>query len=124
MLLQLPSEHDHVLGTDVAVWQSSLSAEPVPVHVPVHCLSLLTHLALEQSESSTQRHAVLSVLMTGGGVRVVVHEVPPVPTQATELGAGMHPFPSSAPVPVQPAQMPLCELGMQCPLAHATSAVQ
>jgi hypothetical protein len=105
-LSQLPIEHDHELATEAAVWQSSLSAEPLPVHVPVHWLSLLT----------------------GAGVRVVVHMVPPVPTHATELGAGMHPLPSSAPVPVHgpagDAQLLLCELGMQWPLAHATSAKQ
>jgi hypothetical protein len=127
-LSQLPIEHDHELATEAAVWQSSLSAEPLPVHVPVHWLSLLTHLALEQSESATQRHAVFAALMTGAGVRVVVHMVPPVPTHATELGAGMHPLPSSAPVPVHgpagDAQLLLCELGMQWPLAHATSAKQ
>jgi hypothetical protein len=106
-LLQLPIEHDQAFATEAAVWQSSLSAPPVPVHVPVHWLSLLTHLPLEQSESATHRHAVFVELMTGGGVRVVVHVVPPVPTQATELGAGMHPLPSSAPVPVQFAQLPL-----------------
>jgi hypothetical protein len=112
------------LATDVAVWQSSLSAVPLPVQVLVHWLSLLTHLPLEQSESATQRHAVFAELMTGAGVRVVVHAVPPVLTHGTELGAGMHPCPSSAPVPVHPEQLLLCELGMQWPLAHATSAVQ
>ena len=92
-LSQLPIEHDHALATEAVVWQSSLSAVPLPVHMPatVHWLSLFTHLPLEQSESATQRHAVLPELRTGGGVRVVVHVVPPVPTQATELGAGTHP---------------------------------
>ena len=90
-LSQLPMEHDHALATDVAVWQSSLSAEPLPLHVPVHWLSLFTHLPLEQSESATQRHAVFPELMTGAGVRVVTHVVPPVPTHATELGAGWQP---------------------------------
>ena len=120
----MPIEHDHTLATEVAVWQSSLSVDPIPVHVPVHWPSLLTHFPLEQSESATQRHAVFAELMTGAGVRVVVHEVPPVPTQATELGAGIHPWPSSEPVPVQLEQLPLCEFGMQCPLAHAASLVQ
>jgi hypothetical protein len=92
-LSQLPIEHDHALATETAVSQSSLSAVPLPVHMPatVHWLSLLTHLPLEQSESATQRHAVFAELRTGAGVRVVVHMVPPVPTQATELGAGTHP---------------------------------
>jgi hypothetical protein len=128
-LLQLPIEHDHALATEAAVWQSSLSAVPLPVHVPVHWLSLLMHLLLEQSESATQRHAVLPELRTGAGVRVVVHMVPPVPTHATELGAGMHPLPSSAPVPVhgppgEGEQLLLCALGMQWPLAQATSEKQ
>ena len=90
-LLQLPLEHDQALATLVAVWQSSLSADPLPVQVPVHWLSLLTHLPLEQFESSTQRHAVFAVLSTGVGVSVVMHDVPPDPTHATELGAGMQP---------------------------------
>jgi hypothetical protein len=47
--LQLPAEQDQVSATDVAVSQSSLSAVPVPVHVPVHCVSLFTHLPLAQS---------------------------------------------------------------------------
>jgi hypothetical protein len=114
-VLQLPREHDHVLATDVAVLQSSVSAVPLPVQVPVHWLSLLTHLPLEQFESSTQRHAILATLMTGAGVRVVMHEVPPVAMHGTELGAGMQPCPSSVPVPVQLVleQLLLCELGMQ-----------
>ena len=123
-LLQLPIEHDHALATDVAVRQSSLSAVPVPVHVPVHWPSLSTHLPLEQSESATQRHAVFAELSSGAGVRAVMHMVPPVPTHATELGAGIHPWPSSEPVPVQLEQLLLCELGMQWPLAQATSEVQ
>jgi hypothetical protein len=90
-LLQLPIEHDHALAALAAVWQSSLSAVPVPVHVPVHWLSLLTHLPLEQFESATQRHAVFAVLRTGVGVRVVTQLVPPMALHATELGAGMQP---------------------------------
>jgi hypothetical protein len=90
-LSQLPSEQDHEFATDVAVRQSSLSAEPLPVHVPVHWPLTLTHLPLEQSESATQRHAVCPELGTGAGVRVVVHTVPPLPMQGTELGAGSQP---------------------------------
>jgi hypothetical protein len=123
-LSQLPTEHDHALATDVAVWQSSLSAVPLPVQMPVHWLSLLMHLPLEQSESATQRHAVFAELMTGAGVRVVVHAVPPVPKHGTELGAGMHPWPSSAPVPVHAGLEQLLPCGMQWPLAHAASVVQ
>jgi hypothetical protein len=58
------------------------------------------------------------------GESAVVHEVPPVVMHGTELGAGMHPCPSSEPVPVHPEQLPLWLLGMQWPLAHATSDVQ
>jgi hypothetical protein len=90
-LLQFPIEHDQALAALAAVSQSSLSAVPLPVHVPVHWLSLLMHLPLEQFESATQRHAVFAVLRTGAGVRVVMHEVPPIPAHATELGAGMQP---------------------------------
>jgi hypothetical protein len=116
-LLQLPVEHDQLLATEVAVTQSSGSAVPLPVQLPAHWLSLLTHLPLEQFESSTQRQAVFAELITGAGVRVVMHIVPPIAMQGTELGGGMHPCPSSAPVPVQGpagfAQLLLCELGMQ-----------
>jgi hypothetical protein len=91
-LLQFPTEHDHALATLVAVWQSSLSADPVPEHMPLrHWLSLLTHLPLEQFESATQRHALFTLFRTGAGVSVVVQLVPPEALQATELGAGMHP---------------------------------
>ena len=76
-LLQLPLEHDQALATLVAVWQSSLSADPLPVQVPVHWLSLLTHLPLEQFVSATQRHAVFALLSTGVGVSVVVHDGAP-----------------------------------------------
>jgi hypothetical protein len=107
-LSQLPIEQDNVLATDVAVWQSSLSLEPLPVHGPVvHCVSALTHLPLVQLESATQRHAVWPAFGTGVGVRVVVQTVPPLPMHATELGAGWQPCPSSVPVPVHPAQLPL-----------------
>ena len=90
-LSQLPIEQDQVLATEVAVSQSWLSCGPVPVQVPVHWLLALTHLPLEQSESATQRHAVCPELGTGAGVRVVVHTVPPLPMQGTELGAGSQP---------------------------------
>jgi hypothetical protein len=116
-LLQLPVEHDQVLATVAAVTQSSGSAAPLPVQDPVHWLSLLTHLPLEQFESSTQRQAVFAELITGAGVRVVMHIVPPIPMHGTELGGGSHPCPSSAPEPVQgpagDAQLLLCELAMQ-----------
>jgi hypothetical protein len=118
-LLQLPVEHDQVLATVAAVTQSSGSAAPFPLQVPVHWLSLLTHLPLEQFESSTQRHAVFAALITGAGVIVVTHIVPPIAAHGTELGGGMHPCPSSVlPVPVQGIppfipQLALCELGMQ-----------
>jgi hypothetical protein len=121
---QLPIEQDHASATEAAVWQPSLSEAPVPVHVPVHWLAKLTHLPLEQFESATQRHALPLALRTGAGDRVVVHAFPPVPMHATPVGAGWQPCPSSVPVPVQPAQLPLCELGMQWPLSHATSALQ
>ena len=123
-LSQLPIEQDQALATDVAVTQPSLSAVPLPEHVPVHLPSALTHFPLEQLESATQRHAVLPELGTGAGVRVVVHIVPPVPVQGTELGAGSQPCPSSVPVPVQPEQLPLWPLGMQWPLSHTESDVQ
>ncbi len=90
-LLQLPLEHDQAFPTLAAVSQSSLSAGAVPVQVPVHWLSLLTHLPLEQFVSATQRHAVFALFRTGAGVSVVVQLVPPDALQATELGAGMHP---------------------------------
>jgi len=90
-LSQLPIEQDQALATDVAVTQLSLSAGPLPEHVPVHLLAALTHFPLEQLESATQRHAVFPELGTGAGVRVVVHMVPPVPAQGTELGAGSQP---------------------------------
>jgi hypothetical protein len=121
---QLPAEHDQAFATEVAVSHPSASAVPVPVQLPVHRLLALTHLPLEQSPSATHMHAVLPALRTGAGVRDVVHDVPPVPAHAMELGAGMQPWPSSLPVPVQPEQLPLCELGMQWPLSHATSDVQ
>jgi hypothetical protein len=124
-LSQLPIEHDQAFAALAAVWQSSLSAVPVPEHMPAgHWLSLLTHLPLEQFESATQRHAVFALFRTGGGVSDVTQLVPPAALHATELGAGMHPFPSSCPVPVQPAQLPLCELGMQRPLGHPRSEMQ
>jgi hypothetical protein len=116
-LLQLPVEHDQVLATVAAVTQSCESAAPFPVQVPVHWLSLLTHLPLEQFESSTQRQAVFAALITGAGVIVVTHIVPPIAMHGTELGGGMHPCPSSVPVPVQgpagDAQLLLFLLGMQ-----------
>jgi len=123
---QLPAEHDHALGVDVAVSQSSLSAVPVPVQPleGLHWLFELTHLPLEQSESATQRHAVLAELRTGVGVNVVVQAVPPLVVHAMELGGGWQPCPSLVPVPVQPEQLPLFPLGMQWPLSQATSEVQ
>ena len=87
---QLPIEQDQVLATEVAVSQSWLSCGPVPVQVPVHWLLALTHLPLEQSESLTQTHAEPPDRRTGGGVRVVEHEVPPVPMQGMELGGASH----------------------------------
>jgi hypothetical protein len=90
----------------------------------LHWLLALTHLPLEQSPSATQRHAVPPELRTGAGESVVVQAVPPLVVHATELGGGWQPWPSSVPVPVQPEQFPLCELGMQCPLSHAASDVQ
>jgi hypothetical protein len=39
-------------------------------------------------------------------------------------GHGMHPWPSSLPVPVQAEQLPFVLLGMQWPLAQALSEVQ
>ena len=96
----------------------------LPVQLPVHWLLALTHLPLEQSPSATQRHAVPPELRTGVGVSDVLHPVPPLVVQGTDVGAGWQPCPSSVPVPVQPEQFPLCELGMQCPLSHATSEVQ
>ena len=112
-VLQLPTEQDHALAIDVAVRQFSSSAGAVPVQEPEHTLSAFTHLPLEQFESATQRHAVWPELSTGGGVRLVVHALPPLPAQATELGGGWQPWPSSVPLPVQPEQLLLCELGMQ-----------
>jgi hypothetical protein len=124
-LLQLPMEHDHALAVDVAVWQSSLSAVPEPVQVPVHWLLLFTHLPLEQFESATHRQ--WPPLRTGAGVSVVVQAVPPLLAHGTELGGGTHPCPSSEPAPVhgpRPEQLLLCELGMHLPLAQAKSDVQ
>ena len=115
-MLQLPIEHDQVLATEAAVTQSSGSAVPLPLQVPLHWLSRLTHLPLEQFESSTQRQAVFAALITGAGVSVVMHIVPPIAMQGMELGGGMHPCPSSVPVPVQGprfVQLLLWELGMQ-----------
>lgn len=97
---QFPIEHDHALATDVAVTQSSLSFGALPVHVPVHCPAL-THLPLEQFESATQRHAECPELGTGAGVSVVVHVVPPVPVQGTDVGAGSQLCSSAVPEPVQ-----------------------
>jgi hypothetical protein len=126
-VLQLPSGQAHVFATDCNVRQFSLSADPEPVQAPpAHWLSVLTHFALEQLLSATQRHAEWSELSTGAGVSVVVHELPPLPVQGTELGAGTQPWPSSCEpaLPVQLEQLPFFPLGMQCPLAQATSSVQ
>jgi hypothetical protein len=119
-VLQLPTGHDQLAAVEVAVRQSSLSAGSAPEHDPEHWLSELTHLPLEQFESATQRHAVWPEFRMGAGVSVVVHEVPPVPAHATELGAFSQPWPSSpfADLPVQ-----LEPLQMQWPLAQATSVV-
>jgi hypothetical protein len=87
-------------------------------------LSALTHLPLEQLVSATHRHTARAELNTGAGERLVGQVTPPLAVHGTELGAGMQPCPSSVPVPVQPEQLPLCELGMQRPLSHAESAVQ
>jgi hypothetical protein len=77
-------------------------------------------LPLEQFESATQRQAEWAALSTGAGDNVVVHEVPPLPVQATEEGAFSQPWPSfgfdDLPVQLEPLQM-------QCPLAQATSEV-
>lgn len=100
-LSQLPSEQAHAFATDVAVSQSSLSFGALPVHVPVHWPSALTHLPLEQFESATQRHAVSLELGVGAGVRVVEHIVPPLPTHGTDVGAGSQLFASAVPDPVQ-----------------------
>jgi hypothetical protein len=119
-VLQLPTGHDQELATDTADRQSWLSAGLAPVHVPVHWVSALTHLPLEQFESATQRQAEWAALSTGAGDNVVVHEVPPLPVQATEEGAFSQPWPSfgfdDLPVQLEPLQM-------QCPLAQATSDV-
>jgi hypothetical protein len=125
-LLQLPAEHDHAFGTLVAVWQSSLSADPLPLHWPAtHWLSLLTHLPLEQLLSATQRHAVFAEFRTGAGASDVMHELPPLAPHGTELGAGMQPWPSSAPVPVQfGSAQPVFELGIQRPLGQPRSLLQ
>jgi hypothetical protein len=103
-VLQLPSEHAQAVAVDDAVWQFWLSDGPLvlPLHVPVHWLVLFTHLPLEQSESATQTHAVCPEFNTGAGVRAVMHDEPPAVWQATELGGGTHPCPSSLPTPVQP----------------------
>jgi hypothetical protein len=124
--LQLPIGQDQALAVEVAVSQSSESrvALALPEQVPVHWLSALTHLPLEQLESATQRQPPRAALKTGRGMRVVGQLLPPFPVQGTELGAGMQPCPSSVPVPVQLAQLPLFMLGMQRPLSHATSEVQ
>src|SRR5260370_40460601 len=68
-LLQLPLAHDHAVAAAVTRAQFTLSAVPVPVHVPVHWLFALTHLPLAQSESDTQRHAVCAAFETGAGER-------------------------------------------------------
>jgi len=123
-LSQLPIEQDQVLATEVAVSQSWLSCGPVPVQVPVHWLLALMHLPLEQSESLTQTHAEPPDRRTGGGVRVVEHEVPPVPMQGMELGGASHWCSSAAPDPVQldPHAVPFSPmpvpLGTHLPLAH------
>jgi hypothetical protein len=90
-VLQAPIGQAQALATDVAVRQSLLSAGVSPVHEPEHCELPLTHLPLEQFESATQRHALWAALSTGVGVRLVVHEEPPLPAQATELGGGWQP---------------------------------
>ena len=86
-LLQLPAEHDHAFGTLVAVWQSSLSADPLPLHWPAtHWLSLLTHLPLEQLLSVTQRHASWAALQTGAGAMLVVQTYEPgLPDDTTRV---------------------------------------
>jgi hypothetical protein len=122
-LSQLPIEQDHVFATDVAVSQSSLSFGPLPVHEPVHVSPTLTHLPLEQSESSTHKHAVPPELSTGAGVRVVTHAVPPLPTHATELGGGSQLCSSAVPDPVQldPHAVllpPSPDTGTHLPLSH------
>jgi hypothetical protein len=126
-LLQLPTEHVQAVGVaaDVSQFSSSCESLSLPEQLlPLHWLFASTHFLLEQFESATQRHAVSPELGTGAGERVVTHWVPPVSLQGTELGAGMHPCPSSEPLPVQFEQLLLWLLGMQCPLAHATSDVQ
>lgn len=120
---QLPIEQDQAFATDVAVLQSSRSAGALPVQVPVHWLLALTHLPLEQSESATQRHAVSPELGTGAGESVVVHIVPPVPTHATDDGAGAQLCSSAAPDPVQPDPHavllpPSPDTGTHLPLSH------
>jgi hypothetical protein len=117
-VLQLPTGHDHEVAVATAVRQSSLSAGAAPVQVPEHWVSALTHLPLEQFESATQRQAECAALSTGAGDNVEVHEVPPLPAHATELGGFSHPWPSSGfddlPLQLEPLQM-------QWPLSHATS---
>jgi hypothetical protein len=66
-VLQLPTGHVQAISLAVAVRQSWLSAGDAPLQVPLHWLSLLTHLPLEQSESATQRQADWSDLSTGAG---------------------------------------------------------
>jgi hypothetical protein len=91
-VLQLPIEHDHAFATEVAVWQSSLSAGLAPEHAPApHWELPLMHLPLGQFESATHRQAVWPLLRTGVGVSVVVQTLPPLPAQATELGATWQP---------------------------------
>jgi hypothetical protein len=121
-VLQLPTGHAHAVAVEAAVWQSWLSALPLPVHVPVHWVFLFTHLPLEQSPSVTQRHAECAAFRTGAGVRPVMHDVPPPVWHAIELGGGWHPWPSSLPAPVQPVQGR--PPAMQCPLSHTESEAQ
>jgi hypothetical protein len=88
---------------------------------------LLLHLPLEQLLSATQRHAVFAEFRTGDGDSVVMHELPPLAPQGTELGAGRQPWPSSvAPTgPVQfGAEQPVFMLGMQRPLGQPRSLLQ
>jgi hypothetical protein len=117
-VLQLPIGQENPAAVDTAVTQFWLSTGSAPVQVPEHWFVALTHFLLEQFESATQRHADLSALRTGAGVRVVVHAVPPLPAHAIELGAVSQPCPSLG-FDDLPVQLEL--LQMQCPLAHAAS---
>jgi hypothetical protein len=57
--LHPPLAHEYPATPTESTWQSSLSAVPDPVQVPVpapeHWLLALTHLPLEHCESSVQR---------------------------------------------------------------------